>query len=780
MNKFNEAKESRFSPRLLAGILLALFFAVALYLRVYLPYDQVFSGDGIKFTGADAYYHMRLVDNLVSHFPHLTPFDPYTSYPYGKIVGWHPFFDWLLAAIIMVTSWGSPTQHTIDVVGVYFPAILGALTVIPVYFIGKELFNRWAGVISAGLAAILTGGLSRSILGFTDHHVAETLFTTVTLLFLILAVKSAREKQLSFDHLRRRDWATSTKPLVYSMLASVFLGIYLLTWTGGLLFVFIIFAYFIIQLIVDHLRSVTTDYPVIVSTLVLLPASVIVLLLLPQTQLSRLYLPSLLIATLTPPILAGISRLMANKKVKPVYYPLTLMGLGLVGLAIFYVINPSLLSTILTRFAMLAPIKAHSTIVETQPLLFPQGSFSLSYAWLNFTTGFFLSLIALGILIYRIVKQGGADKTLFVVWSLVILAATLGQRRFVYYFVINVAVLTGYLSWGILELTGFKKLNGKPLAALKATKKKTETKKSRKASSHTTANYMIMTLGIVVVFFLVFFPNIEPAVATASREYFTPDDAWYSTLTWLKENTPEPFGDPNAYYLLYEPPLPKESYHYPPSAYGVMAWWDFGHWITRIGRRIPIATPLSWGSCSQFFSAEDEISANKIANKQGVRYVIIDYDTTINRIQAMATNIDASLEEFFDVYYQRQDSKLIPIRLFSPRYYHMLSARLYNFDGQAVTPEETKVISYQTKISKGGMPYKEITSMESFPSYEAAAAYVSSQKSDKYRIVSTSPFVSPVPLDKLEHYKLVYSSDKLIKEKGVGMIPQIKIFEYIK
>jgi hypothetical protein len=110
----------------------------------------------------------------------------------------------------------------------------------------------------------------------------------------------------------------------------------------------------------------------------------------------------------------------------------------------------------------------------------------------------------------------------------------------------------------------------------------------------------------------------------------------------------------------------------------------------------------------------------------------------------------------------------------------MLSARLYNFDGQAVTPEETKVISYQTKISKGGMPYKEITSMESFPSYEAAADYVSSQKSDKYRIVSTSPFVSPVPLDKLEHYKLVYSSDKLIKEKGVGMIPQIKIFEYIK
>ncbi|MFQ6122689.1 MAG: hypothetical protein ACE5LA_06500 [Dehalococcoidales bacterium] len=32
------------------GILLALFFGIALYFRVYLPYDQVFTGDWIKFT----------------------------------------------------------------------------------------------------------------------------------------------------------------------------------------------------------------------------------------------------------------------------------------------------------------------------------------------------------------------------------------------------------------------------------------------------------------------------------------------------------------------------------------------------------------------------------------------------------------------------------------------------------------------------------------------------------------------------------------------------------
>ncbi len=86
---------------------------------------MVFSSDWIKFTGIDAYYHMRLVDNLVHNFPHLFSFDPYFIYPDGGGGGNILFFDWLLASIIWVIGLGAPTEHTIDVVSVYFPAILG-------------------------------------------------------------------------------------------------------------------------------------------------------------------------------------------------------------------------------------------------------------------------------------------------------------------------------------------------------------------------------------------------------------------------------------------------------------------------------------------------------------------------------------------------------------------------------------------------------------------------------------------------------------------------------
>jgi hypothetical protein len=90
------------------------------------------------------------------------------------------------------------------------------------------------------------------------------------------------------------------------------------------------------------------------------------------------------------------------------------------------------------------------------------------------------------------------------------------------------------------------------------------------------------------------------------------------------------------------------------------------------------------------------------------------------------------------------------------------------------------VVSYEERVTGEGQPYKEITSMKSFPSYKEAEAYVASQKSGNYKVVSPNPFVSPVPLEALEHYKLIYSSDSSVMEPGIGMISEVKIFEYVK
>jgi dolichyl-diphosphooligosaccharide--protein glycosyltransferase len=770
--------QNRFPSGLIAGIIVALFFGVALYLRVAFPYAQVFVGDWIKFTGVDAYYFMRIVDNLVHNFPNLISFDPYFLYPAGSGVTAPSFFVYFIASITWLIGLGSPTQHTVDVVGVYLPAVLGALTIVPVYFIGKALFNRWAGVIAAGLVAIFPGEfLGRSMLGFTDYHVVEVLFTTVAMLFLILGVKAARDNGMTFDSLRHWQWTTMTKALIYSILAGIFLGIYFLTWSGALLFVFIIFVYLVVQFIIDHLRGRSTDYLCFVSTITFVAT---LLLFLPVSP-DRTSLVSLTIAIIIPIALAVFSYLMARRNIKPIIYPAAVLGLGVVSLVIFRIVSPYLFQTMVGSLNIFTwPIG--TTVLEMQPLLFPAGNLSPAVAWGNFTTSFYLCFISLGILIYFIIKRGETEKTLFIIWSLVMLAATLAMRRFAYYFVVNVALLVAYLSWLILEFSGFREKSTEPAEALSEAKKQVKLKK--RGSSRRAINWVLRGLAILIVFFLVFFPNIGRAINTVSgAPAFAPSDAWYESLTWLKDNTDDPFGNPDFYYELYEPPPPGESYNYPQTAYGVTAWWDYGYWITRIAHRIPNSNPGTGHRGEAFiFTAQDETSANVLLNNWGSRYIIVD-DATASamlKFSALVTLSGNSQDKFYDVYYQPQDGMLKPVLLFYPEYYRSLIIRLYNFDGSQVTPKSSPVISYEKRISRDGQPYKEITGVKTFPTYEAAESYVASQKSGNYRIVNNDPFASPVPLPALEQYKLVHSSKDSKMTPNGDLVPEVKIFEYTK
>jgi len=761
------------------GIILAALCGISLYIRIALPYDQIFVNDWVWFRETDAYYYMRNIETLVHNFPHFNSFDPYMLFPGGAGVLARPFFAWLVAGIIRLVSWGVPTLHTMEAVAAYMPAILGTLTLIPVYFIGKELFNRWVGVISAALVVILPGELlHRSLLGFTDHHVAEVLFSTVGILFLIMAIKRAREREISFGHLLSRDWSTITKPLVYTLLAGVFLGIYLLSWQGGLLCIFIIFAYLVIQFIVDHLRHKSSDYLCIVGTPLFLIAFLMLLPVLGKSGLDTVYRVALPVAIVLPIVLSIISRLMAGRALKPVYYPLTLLGLVGIGLAVLHAINPSLFQYMLSQFSIFAPGGAMLTVLEVQPLLFPGGEFTLRIAWANFTTSFFISFISFAMLIYVAIKGKSADKILFLVWSIIMLMAVLGQRRFGYYYAVNAALLTGYFSWKMLDIAGLGKLLAKSKEVVGAVKKfKKKQKKTREKAKPKTfmqprgAWVRVIVVGIVI-FFLVFLPNILQAKAFGSMPNVIMNEGWYSSSLWLRDNSPEPFGDPDFYYELYPA---RAEFEYPETAYGVMSWWDYGYFIMHISHRIPNANPGQAGAveAGKFFTAQSESSANERADKLGTKYVMIDYAmATPAKFYAMAEWAGSNASEFYEIYYLQTEDDWQMMYLFYPAYYNSTVVRLYNFDGKAVVPTESIVISYEESEYEGEK-YKEITNYWSFSTYEEAEAYVAAQTSGNYRIVGTSPFDSPVPLEELNSYERIHQSG------ATTSTTTVKIFEYL-
>jgi len=867
MNDESTARGKRLSPGLIAGLSVALFVGVSLFIRAYLPHEQVFSGEYIRFSSIDAYFHMRLIDNLLHNFPTLIDFDPYLLYPSGMKLDNIHFFDWLLAGIIWVFSLGSPTQHTTDVIAVYFPAVLASLTVIPVYFIGKELFGRVAGVIAAGLIAILPGEyLGRSILGFTDHHVAETLFSTVTMLFLIMAIKRAQANGLMIQHLRNRDWKVIRKPVIYSALTGLSLGIYLVTWIGGLLFVFIILLYFFIQFIIDHLKRNSTDYLLPAGTAAFLIALIIYVIFAGGTFTSRSasVMPwlSLLIGAAVPTTLHFMSGRFTAWKIKSrYYYPVSLFGLVIVASLICYAIFPNFVRNVFDVFNLLAV----RTIIEMQPFLHPRQEWTAGLAWGNFNTNLFLfpgiqslpkwfqwipglSLISLVILVVNAIRHGDFSKNILLIWSLVILLATLGQRRFAYYLAVNAALLTGYISWRFLKInldihpkvkylnaavavvaillfvfvfsanlhpavvaisvalliayTGWQLLQALKFFQVSSPKPGPQIKikhKKRPPAGPAPALYYINTaVVIIILFFLVLFPSITPAIAIASKVHYAPPHAWVNSLAWMKENTPEPFGDSGFYYQIYEPPPPGQQYDYPDSAYAVMAWVDYGYWITRIAQRPVNLTPgpggfyvanflLSQGeNSSQEIEwktnwEQETIPASGIIDKLDAKYIMIDNQTVTTKLWALTFWSEQEQTKYFDTYFVPTDKdNLTQATLFHPEYYQSLAARLYNFDGKAVTPEQVAVISYEEKPFQEGGVVKVVNEIKMFPSYEEAQSYIAEQESGQLQIVGDSPFLSPVPLEALKNYKLIYSSPESTFFPGVGNVPTVKIFEYLK
>jgi hypothetical protein len=105
--------------------------------------------------------------------------------------------------------------------------------------------------------------------------------------------------------------------------------------------------------------------------------------------------------------------------------------------------------------------------------------------------------------------------------------------------------------------------------------------------------------------------------------------------------------------------------------------------------------------------------------------------------------------------------------------------RLYSFDGKAVAATEPTVITFVEKVGEDGKPFKQINGAQKFSTYEEALAFVSEAGSANHRLVSMNPFASPVPLENIENYRLVFNSKVTNNTIVKGTtIPQVKIYEY--
>ena len=762
---------------IICAVILALAFLASLALRVAVPWDQVFTGGWIKFTDNDAYFYVRLLDNLSSHFPLLGSYDPYFIYPGGADLTGRPlFFVYCMGFIAWLLGGGSPSQQTVDLVGVYFPAVLGALLVFPVFLIGRAIFNKWAGLIAAGFIALMPGEfLIRTLLGNTDSHALEIFLSTLFMLFLLLSVKAG--KGLSTPPRQRGELKKIVKPLILGALAGACLGLYILSWQGAPLFIFISFVWMVLQAVSDHLRGRPLIYPGITGVSAYLSA----LLLALAGAAGILATASLLIALAGAVALPAMSSLIRRLSLKTYYYPVIVIALTAAGLLALRVISPQLSSSVAGTLANFFSWHLEWTVAETQPLLINQGSFTLALLWGNFTSASVLAAIALAIVLYRALRWGQPEIMLPAAWSVIILLSALAMRRFAYYLAIDTAILAGYTGWLVLRVCGLRDSAGEaaPVPAVKKGRgKKAAVKRQPDRKPALTA------LGIAAVAFMVIYPNTgplpggdKPCFDVASKALFPPSDAWCQSMDWLREKTAQPFGEPGYYYEYYgkQPVQPEKE-----AAYSVLCWWDYGYWVTRLGQRVPLTNPGSAQLGEQwYFIAPDGQRAEQVSAGWNMKYVVVN-DHLINwntGFRGVAGAAGETATKYYEVYYRRQNDKLTPALLYYPEYYRSMAVRLYCFDGKDYTPAETAVISWEVKTGTDSQPYKEITGLKTFPSHGEATAFLAAQQGGNWRMVGKDPLASPVPLEALEGYRLAFASPQKARV-GNTEVPAVKIFEY--
>jgi asparagine N-glycosylation enzyme membrane subunit Stt3 len=169
---------------------LFLIAGIAVILRSLGQIPYVFLNGNVLFREADPYYQMRLAENMSQNGLRMLRWDYFAQYPDGAVVGYGPIISWTTNIIGHILS-SNPSVYLIDMIGAWLPPVAMGLICVVVYFLGKEVFNsRFVGLFGAALVAIIPSELiHRSLLGFTDHHILEVLFSCLSILCLIKTIR---------------------------------------------------------------------------------------------------------------------------------------------------------------------------------------------------------------------------------------------------------------------------------------------------------------------------------------------------------------------------------------------------------------------------------------------------------------------------------------------------------------------------------------------------------------------------------------------------------------
>lgn len=575
--------------------LLLLFFAIAFFIRSFFNFEASYSDGHWRWSGTDPYYHMWVVDTLRTTGQFLL-FDGMINYPIGATNPRPPLFDWTIAAVggLLAPLWGGDSLASTSAVAAFAPPFWAALTVIPMYFLGKAAFGRTAGLWAAFFIAVMAAHVSRSALSNVDHDATVLFFLVLSAFALVKSLQLMSHQPYVADYRRgkeilpgwRRFFVENQASVAYAALFGASVAAIALTWQGYAYALAIFAVWFGFQLLSNHLRRRdSTGHMILAITVFIVTLAMIWSYYDAVNRIHSWVYPTIYIFI---GILLASLIFVPTRHLPPVLVlPMTVGGI-LVGLLVLLVVFPDIGRLFFTGFGYFVQDKLYSTIAEAQRT--PLG-------FLAFSTGvipFFAGLAGLVFAVISFVKHKRDDHLFVLVWAGVALIMSFTATRFVFNSAAAFALLAGWVTAMFLGWVRFKDVRKSWRNVRSAGYNLFRSTRSSVSARH--------VLGAIVIVFLLVVPSVWAGVdAGAPREYtsrqankhdegslphtfwdqyfgaFGQDflsSNWVSTLEYLRDQDQE------------LDPLDRPA---------VMAWWDYGFYIVQEGRHPTVADPFQFG-----------------------------------------------------------------------------------------------------------------------------------------------------------------------------------------
>ena len=590
----------------LAGVLVAAFFIRARDAR------HVFVGGRVLVPGYDEYYHLRRIQKTVEAFPRVPCFDAYVNYPEGARIYWPEGFDLALATLAKLAG-ARPWTAQVERVCAWAIPVLGVLTVAAAYWLGVAWRGRGVGLLAAAMVACLPAAITVSAVGGVDHDVAVILCVTVGFGCCLRALRASRRGA-------RLAWALS---------GGIALGVTLYAWSGSILFLLLPPAFFVVRAVLTLAAGGAGDDGLDVACAMMATAEGVAWSAClfsgaawwgaPSFAfLSTLHAALALLALISPVALWGLLRAMkpaawARRRAAKVLLVGVTQAAACVLVLSAYLGVRNQLGGLAGFVAARTTDVVVATADEAQPLFrlgIEATAASLSWAVALFP-------VALVWTTGRVLSGKGARGDWFVaLWATAMAVLAASQQRFCAHLVVPMALCLAAFAagaWGAM---------------------------SRWTPGHRRAARSLLVGGFAAALAL---PGTRwlPSPVAPNWEL----RAVLPALDWLRTES-APSGRIGDFVR--------------PPAYGIMAFWHYGHWLTYLGQRANIACPFGNAPQHQrglerflaFFGARSEAEAADLCRRLGVRYVLstdlplallvhlAGYDPRdLYRVEVMATSL---------------------------------------------------------------------------------------------------------------------------------------------